>query len=70
MDGRQMQILFTASAPAALSEVTDQAFGGRMYRSLGSEFAITFDSYFLQHHERAVIAGAAAEWCGIRMVGT
>jgi hypothetical protein len=60
--GRQLRVLLTGTSPQAISEVIDQAFGGRMYRSLGNTFAISFDTYFLREHERALIASGPARW--------
>jgi hypothetical protein len=69
MDDRQLQILFKENVLDELTEVTDQAFGGRMYRSLGGEIAVTLDAYFLEDSERALIARSQFHWATVRLVG-
>jgi hypothetical protein len=65
-DGRQLRVLLTGSSPQGMSEIIDQAFGGRIYRSLANTFAISFDTYFLREDERALIASSTARWETIR----
>lgn len=67
---RQFQIFLTGASPDRVSEIIDQAFGGRIYRSLGNTYAISLDTYFLREHERALIASGPAQWQTLRLIAT
>lgn len=67
---RQLRIFLTSSLPDQISEIIDQAFGGRMYRSPRNRFAISVDTYFLREHERVLIASGPARWETIRPSAT
>ena len=61
--GKQVQIMFDYGAlRTELREEVDQAFGGRIYRSLTSEIAISFDTYFLEEAERKQVARLRVNW--------
>jgi hypothetical protein len=51
------------------SEVGDQAFGGRIYRSFSGELALSLDTYFLDDRERAMIGGLTARWVTVHPFG-
>jgi hypothetical protein len=62
-DGKQLRIMFEHIAPKTeLREEIDQAFGGRMYRSLGNDVAMSFDTFFLDETERQYLASRPARW--------
>lgn len=61
--GQQVRIMFDDTGlKAELREEIDQAFGGRIYRSLGNEIAISFDTYFLEEAERTQVADRHVKW--------
>jgi hypothetical protein len=66
-EGRQVQVLFRVAAPD-LNVVWDQAFGGRIFRSLGGTFALSFYTYFLCDDERETIATADAAWIEVQPI--
>jgi hypothetical protein len=57
-----MQLFFARHIPRDVTVGSEQAFGGRIYRSLGGEMALTIDTYFLEPDERRVISSADADW--------
>ena len=59
--GCQFQLFFRA-APTDPRVDYDQSFGGRIYRSFGGTFAVSFDTFFLTDDERRIIAAADAAW--------
>ncbi|MFL5616044.1 MAG: hypothetical protein ACJ796_20430 [Gemmatimonadaceae bacterium] len=63
---RQLRIFLTGRSPDPISEIIDQAFGGRIYRSFDNTYAISLDTYFLREHERLLIAAGPARWETIR----
>lgn len=67
---KQLQLLFTPTRAMHLDEVTDQAFGGRIYRSFAGDFALSFDTYFLEREERQAIAKAQAKWVEVKPIGS
>lgn len=66
---RQLQVFFDPQITNDVREITDQAFGGRTYRSLAGEFALSLDTCFLEEAERRRIAAAHAEWVTATPVG-
>ena len=67
-NGKQLQI-FVVDPPADVTETTDQAFGGRIYRSLSGELAFSLDTFFLDDGERVTLATSQGEWVGVIALG-
>jgi hypothetical protein len=63
----QLHVLFRL-APPDVTVVWDQSFGGRIYRSFGGTFALSFDTFFLSDDERETIAAAPAPWVTVESV--
>ena len=62
----QLQLLLTSDSPTQVMMVPDQAFGGRVYQSLDGEYALSFDTYFLESREREAILTGPARWVTIK----
>lgn len=61
-DGKAFEIYF-AGAPARRSRlVGDQAFGGRIYETIGGEFSVSLDTFFLSIGEREALRSTDADW--------
>jgi hypothetical protein len=66
-EGCQLQVLFR-TAPSDVTVVWDQSFGGRIYKTFGGTFAVSFDTFFLCDDERETIAASSARWVTVESI--
>ncbi len=64
-DGKAFEVFF-ADVPRQCHIVTDQAFGGRIYETIGGEFAMSLDTFFLSDCERDNLRSIEADWLDLQ----
>lgn len=62
---QRLQIFLFGEPPRYVEIVPDEAFGGRVYRTAGGEFATSLDTYFLTREERERLAQSSAVWVDV-----
>ena len=62
---QRLQIFLFDEPRSDVEIVPDQAFGGRVYRTAGGEFAASLDTYFLTREERERLAKSRAIWVDV-----